>query len=181
MENVLEIPGLGEIIFKDLSMNDLANLRVTKGLLKCVSHHVGTLMDSYGKSLTKCCDRIGDLDQDPDLDPGSSIYTTPYNCVYNYYHTLVKLSFICPSKQVFLDEIIARLQKQKRPTFGYEYILVDEYYRAKGFSVSDKSLYEIVSYLYLNSCGNIIRKSAVEHLDNKLLPLRVGEEELLIK
>ena len=178
MEHVLEIPGVGEIIFKDLSMNDLANLRVTKGLLKRVSHHVGTLMDSYGKSLTKCCDRIVGPDQGPDQgpdpdqwDPGSSIYTTPYNCVYNYYHTIVKLSFICPSKQVFLDEIISRLQKHKRLTFGYEYILVDEYYRAKGFSVSDKSLYDIVSYIHLNSCGNIIPRSAVEHLDNKLLPL----------
>jgi hypothetical protein len=186
MERVLEIHGLGEIIFKELSMNDLANLRVTKSLRKRVSHHVGTLMDSYGKSLAKCCDRImaahqdqdnQDQDQEEDQDnqdqwdPGSSIYTTPYNCIYNYYHTVVKLSFLCPAKQVLLNEIIARLQKQKRLTFGYEYILVDGHYRSKGFSVSDKSLYEIVSYLHLNTYGKIIRKSAIEHLENKLLPL----------
>jgi len=173
MESVLEIHGLGEIIFKNLSMNDLANLRLTKSLLERVSRHVGTLMDSYGKSLTKCCDRImaAHQDQDQDQDPGESIYTTPYNCIYNYYHTVVKLSFLCPAKQILLDEIISRLHKQKRPTFGYEYILVDGHYRAKGYSVSDKSLYEIVSYLHLNTYGKIIRESAIEHLENKLLPL----------
>jgi hypothetical protein len=170
MENTLEIPGLGEIVFKDLSMNDLANLRVTKGLRKRVSLHVGTLMDSYGKSLTKRCNRIMSK---PDLpwNPGESIYTTPYNCIYNYYHTLVKLSFLCPSKQVLLDEMSSRLQKQKKLAFGSEYLLVDDHYRARGFNVSDKSLYEIMSYLHLNSHGNVVPKSGLEHLENKLLPL----------
>jgi hypothetical protein len=175
MEHVLEIPGLGDIILKDLSMNDLANLRVTRGIRSIVSHHAGKLMESYDRSLKKRCERIlrDSSNEDNRTWFEKCIYSTPYKCVYNYYHTLVKLSFICPEKQVFLDEVITYLQTLKQVTWGYEYVLFDGYYRSKSFSYQDKSLYDIVSYLHLNSYGKTVNESSLKYLENKLLPVTI--------
>ena len=181
MERVLETPGLGDIIFKGLSMTDLANLRVTRNLRTIVSHHAGELMESYDRSLKKRCDRIfegSDNDAVGRSQPRSEkcIYSTPYKCVYTYFHTLVKLSFICPDKKVFLDEVITYLQTLKRVAWGYEYILIDGYYRAQSFTAI-KSFYDIVSYIHMNPYGrgyNMVNDIPVnKYLKNKLLPVTI--------
>jgi hypothetical protein len=181
MEHILEIPGLGDIIFKDLSMNDLAHLRVTRSLRTLVSHHVGKLMESYDRSLKKRCNRILDTPRvttdetvwEISVDPGECIYSTPYKCVYNYYHTLVKLSFLCPEKQVFLEEVISYLQSKTQFTWGYEYVLWEEYYRAQTFTKTTKSLYDIVASLHLNTFGKTVSAQSLKYLENKLLPVTI--------
>ena len=176
MDYILEIPGLGDIIFKEISTTDLAHLRVTRSLRTIVSHHAGRLMESYDRSLKKRCDRIlkeSDNKGGSRTNPEKCIYSTPYKCVYNYYYMLVKLSFICPEKQVFLDEIISYLQTLKQVTWGFEYLLVDGYYRAQGFTNKDKSLYDIASYIHLNSLGKKVNESTIKFLENKLLPVTI--------
>ena len=200
MERVLGIPGLSNLILKEFSINQLATLRVSRGLRSAVSLHAGERMESYGRALRRRCTRImsettppSDTRLDPEGswvrtdngwvntdNPVNTILHSPnggnYTYVYNYYHTIVKLSFLSPEKQKYLDTLIAYLKENVRGVTMDTCVKKNGYYRTGksfGHTTGNFTLYDILGYLYLISCRSV-HESEVKHLENKLLPVTIG-------
>ena len=158
-------------------------------------------MESYGRSLRKRCTAImsettppSDTRLDPEgswvrtdngwVDTNNPVNTTTlhspkgghYTYIYNYYHTIVKLSFLSPEKQDYLDELIAYLKENVRGITMDTCVKKNGYYRtgkSLGHTSGDFTLYDILGYLYLISCRSV-HESEVKHLENKLLPVTIG-------
>ena len=173
MEHVLTTEYIKDMVLDNLTIKELNHIRAcSKGLQTVVSEYSEQQMNRYldiiNRKITQLCP-----------DKMTTIYDTPYIVIYNYYHAIIKYSFLTLGTHTGLHKLMRRLHDKKVLHRGYKYVLDTDRYIKLDTSVRNYSLFDIMTVIYLCNTGSGWASyhwsgdelDEMKYIQGKLLPL----------
>jgi len=175
MEHVLTTEYIKDMVLDNLTIKELNHIRAcSKGLQTVVSEYSEQQMNRYldiiNRKITQLCP-----------DKMTTIYDTPYIVIYNYYHAIIKYSFLTLGTHTEFGRLMRRLHDQKVEHQGRKYAFDTDQYKQMDVSVSmhSYSLFDIMTVIYLCNTGSDWTSyhwsgeglDEMKFLQGKLLPL----------
>jgi len=149
MEHVLLTEYIKDIILDNVTFRELNHLRCcSRSLQEIVSEHSEYRMKPYVGIIHS---RISNLCQ----DKLNTIYDTPYIIIYNYYHTIIKYSYLMTGagKHEGLQKLTQCLHDKKTIHLGHKFIFDTDRYKKLGNEATTYTLFEIMTCIYLYNTG----------------------------
>jgi len=175
MEHVLTTEYIRELVLDHLTIKELNNIRCcSKELQIVISEYSEQKMVLYmniiNRKITKLCQ-----------DNMSSLYEMPYIVIYNYYHIIIRYSYLILEHLTHTEfqKLMRCLHDKKVEHRGHKYIFDTDRYKKSDIGKHSYSLFDIMTCIYLCNTGNEWSSyhcpkehlPQLKFLQGKLLPL----------
>jgi len=173
MEGILTTEYIKDIILDNLTIKELNHIRAcSKDLQRPVSEYSEQKMNPYLDIINR---KVTNLRQE-DI---TTTFEMPYIVIYNYYHAIIKYSFLTLGTHTGLHKLMRRLHDKKVLHRGYKYVLDTDRYIKLDTSVRNYSLFDIMTVIYLCNTGSGWASyhwsgdelDEMKYIQGKLLPL----------
>ena len=174
MEQVIRTDGLVENICRYLTLQNLINLRAATHECRAgVGFYLNEQRVKYKRMFDRRLQSGSHLHCE--LTESEFMYCASHVALYNYYHMIVRLSFVIPNEiyPFSLAEFSKSLRDTRTDVTGPACAIIIRSNRVclqyDRTPTQDYSLYDIMSSLFMNK--SIIDISHKQHLKHKLLPI----------
>jgi len=173
MEHILTTEYISDMVMDNLTTKELNHLRAcSKELQRVVSGYSEQKMNHYLGIINR---KLTQLRQ----DTWTSIYEMPYIVIYNYYHAIIKYSFLTLGTHTEFQGLMRRLHDKKAIHCGHKYALDTDRYKKTTLEWHSYSLFDIMTCIYLCNTGSDWSSyhwsgeglDQMKYFQGKLLPL----------